>query len=291
MLNPNSARQLQTAPKTSIYMEEWTSSSANPELSPVLFVHGGPGLYGYMGDLTEAVGRRRPAWTYFQRSMGQDPVSVETHISDLQAVMASLRARPIVVGHSWGALLAMLTLSRRPELASKVVLVGPMPFDLEGVGLFMRNIDERLTEDERRLRGERMNHLLQLTDREVRNSVFSQMSDAVFKTYHFHPNMDVLSPKLDGVDADAFFATQGDLGAKLASSDILPTFNDFPLPVEMIYGEYDPSPCARLADQLRELIPKFQARGIADCGHYPWWEGEPARGQFMDHLERALDIA
>ncbi len=287
MLNPSGSRRLQTTPNTSIYMEEWTAPEADRSLAPVLTVHGGPGLYGYMGDLTEEIGRTRPATTYFQRSVGADPVSVEAHVSDLIAVLKTFEKKPIVVGHSWGALLSMLTLARRPELAQKVVLVGPMPFDLEGVGLFMRNIDERLTDDERRLRSERLTALFQLSDPEEKNKAFGLMSDAIFKTYHFSPTLETLSPKLDGVDAERL-ATQGDLGGKLAAPDFMKTFENFKLPVEILYGEYDPSPCARLSEQLRAIIPGVKATGIAECGHYPWWEAPAARGKFFEALNHSF---
>ena len=292
MLNLQAAEYLATEPGTQIYLENWTASEVSAAQPGFLLVHGGPGLYGYLGDFARSLGRNAPTWTYFQRggawSKSTGPMTVAAHILDLQKVLKrlSVEVRDLtVVGHSWGALLAMLALKEDSSLAKRVRLVGPMPFDFEGVKLFLANIDWRLTAEERRVRSERMSGFATLTTPEARNELFNSLSDDIFKTYHFHPTFDRLSSKMDGTDADSFFASQGDLGRMMLESDLIQSLSGFTLPVEMIYGEYDPSPCLRLAAQLKAVLPYFSAQGLSECGHYPWWENDTVQKKFLALIE------
>src|SRR5687768_13567428 len=86
-----------------------------PGASPLLLLHGGPGAhhdYLYPGML--ALAERHRLVTYDQRGGGQSrtddpaPITWSTQVDDLAAIVAELRVEPLViVGYSWGGLLAM----------------------------------------------------------------------------------------------------------------------------------------------------------------------------------------
>jgi pimeloyl-ACP methyl ester carboxylesterase len=80
--------------------------------------------------------------------LGQDPPSVERQVADLAAVVRSTGGGPcVVVGHSWGGLLAQLLAARHPDLVSGLVLVDPAHLDmLSGLPRPLGWLNRRATE-------------------------------------------------------------------------------------------------------------------------------------------------
>lgn len=87
-----------------------------PGAPPLLVLHGGPGAdHGYLLPQMLALASRHEMVLYDQRGGGQSktddrtPITWQTHVEDLDAVIDELSIDPLViVGYSWGALLAML---------------------------------------------------------------------------------------------------------------------------------------------------------------------------------------
>jgi pimeloyl-ACP methyl ester carboxylesterase len=62
---------------------------------------------------------------------GPGPISIETFADDVAAVaQADGATRPIIVGHSMGAVIALEVATRHPGLAAGVVLVDPAPMEI-----------------------------------------------------------------------------------------------------------------------------------------------------------------
>ncbi len=97
---------------------------------PVVFVHGS---MDYSISFRRVVDHLpgRPVVAYDRRgwgrsrSMGGPNVSMATHVDDLCAVLAELDSPPVVVGHSFGALVALAAAARRPESTAGVVAFEP----------------------------------------------------------------------------------------------------------------------------------------------------------------------
>ncbi|WP_406301638.1 alpha/beta hydrolase [Streptomyces sp. NBC_00885] len=97
---------------------------------PVVFVHGSMDrsisfrrVVDYLPG-RPIVGYDRRGWGR-SRSMGGPNVSMATHVDDLCAVLAELDTPPVVVGHSYGALVALAAAARRPESTAGVVAFEP----------------------------------------------------------------------------------------------------------------------------------------------------------------------
>jgi len=105
--------------------------------TPVLLLHGGPGTPGSgpgsTGDALAAQGF--DVYAYDQVGAGRserlaDPreYTVARHVADLEAVREQIGAEQVVlVGTSWGAVLAAEYLAARPERVARVVLLAPGP--------------------------------------------------------------------------------------------------------------------------------------------------------------------
>jgi pimeloyl-ACP methyl ester carboxylesterase len=82
--------------------------------------------------------------------LGPEPPSVERQVADLAAVIASTGGGScVLVGHSWGGLLAQLLTARHPELVCGLVLIDPAHLDMMSalprpLGWLNRQAAERL---------------------------------------------------------------------------------------------------------------------------------------------------
>jgi proline iminopeptidase len=102
--------------------------------TPLLMIHGGPGLMSNYLDNLAALSDTRPVFTWDQLGCGQsdrpnDPQlwTLERFVEELELVRAALIPGPVhVLGHSWGTTLAMEWLTtRRPTEIASVIFASP----------------------------------------------------------------------------------------------------------------------------------------------------------------------
>ena len=106
----------------------WTTVGGHGQ--PVVLCHGGPGLWDYLEDLADLLAGERTAVRYDQRGCGRSggldgPFTLERAVADLDQLRSTLGVeRWAVLGHSWGADLALRYAVAHPERATAVVYVG-----------------------------------------------------------------------------------------------------------------------------------------------------------------------
>jgi len=102
----------------------------------IVALHGGPDFdSAYLLPELDALAATCRLVVYDQRGRGRsargvraDDVSLESELEDLDALRAHLGLDAMtLLGHSWGALLAMAYAMRRPERVSHLVLMNPAP--------------------------------------------------------------------------------------------------------------------------------------------------------------------
>lgn len=114
-----------------------------PKAPLALVLHGGPG-----GDHRSLLALRRLSSThrvlfYDQRGAGlservqDDRLGMADHLADMDALIAAHGGGPVmVIGHSWGAMLATAYLGHRPDAVSRAVLIEPGFLDAQGLAAF-----------------------------------------------------------------------------------------------------------------------------------------------------------
>ena len=114
----------------------------------VMVLHGGPGAAGYMAPVAREIADEFHAIEPLQRGGGTEPLTVARHIDDLDEVVEAYCSgeRPALVGHSWGAMLALAYAARHPHKTAALVLVGCGTFDTTSRATMQRIIDERMDE-------------------------------------------------------------------------------------------------------------------------------------------------
>jgi len=106
----------------------WVEAGAGQPAVVLDAALGEPGTLAWAGVLPEVAQHTR-AIAYDRAGLGtSDPVSppaLDTELADLAAVAAQAGGGCILVGHSWGALLAQLVTLQQPDLVAGLVLVDP----------------------------------------------------------------------------------------------------------------------------------------------------------------------
>ena len=102
--------------------------------TPLLMIHGGPGLTSSYLDNFKALSDTRPVFTWDQLDCGRshrpnDPSlwTLERFVEEIDVVRAALAPGPVhVLGHSWGTTLAMEWLiTKRPVEIASVIFASP----------------------------------------------------------------------------------------------------------------------------------------------------------------------
>ena len=122
-------------------MKQWLTIEGHPERPLLLYLHGGPGA----AEMAVAKKFQRFLWPHWcvvnwdQRGSGKSSaktVTLEQLVADLCELVGKLKQRVparsfYLMGHSWGSLLALITLQRQPFLCDGFISVGQLVAGVE----------------------------------------------------------------------------------------------------------------------------------------------------------------
>lgn len=234
----------------------------------VLLLHGGPGAPGGMAPVARTLADSFHVLEPLQRGSHDEPLSVACHVADLHQVIASHcnGAHPALVGHSWGAMLALAYAAEHPDRASALALVGCGTFDTKARARLHEICAERMTPD--------IKQRLDRLEEEVPdpNERLKTMGELLKPVYSFDPLPDADTGMT--CDLRAHEETWADM-VRLQEQGVYPAaFSAIREPVVMLHGAYDPHPGTMIRDGLKDLMPQLEYREWPRCGHAPWLEKE-----------------
>jgi pimeloyl-ACP methyl ester carboxylesterase len=202
----------------------------------IITLHGGPAAAGDVAPLARELGKHWRVLEPHQRGSSGQALSVATHVQDLHNLVEE-RARdvhPILVGHSWGASLALAYAASHPARAAGLVLIGCGTFSTLSRQEFERRLDAKLTSSDRadiaRLEQDEpdANRQLAIVGRLMTHVYGYDVEDGVV-------NVDVL-------DAQAHEQTWADM-VRLQRDGVYPAaFATIDVPVLMLHGDVDSAP-------------------------------------------------
>lgn len=254
------------------------------EGTPVLLLHGGPGLsYEYLDALVGELGADYRVAAYQQRGLEpstvEGPFTIVQAVADVLAVLDALEwSRPLIVGHSWGGQLALRFAAAHPERLLGALAVDPLgivgdggrtAFAAELHARTPKEGRERVRElDERAMAGEG-------TAEDALESLLI-MWPAYFADPEAAPPMPPIRMSVEaysGIMAEATTGTD-QVAAKLAASAV---------PYGVIAGAGSPMPWGQAARASVEISPAALLTVVAASGHFPWLE---APGSVRAALQR-----
>ena len=250
------------------------------EGADIVLLHGGPGAAGYLAPLARELADGRGVLEPLQRSSGDEPLTVARHVADLEEVVsARCPSPPIIVGHSWGAMLGLAHAAAHPSSLRRLVLVSCGTFDAPSRAKLTATRDERTDDATRR----RMTEIVrEFSDADERFAAFGAL-------YEQLDSYDLLERDAEPARCDerGYRESWGDM-MRLEREGVHPAlFAAITCPVVMIHGDYDPHPGRLVRDSLAAVIGDLTYHELERCGHYPWRERH-ARKAFLDLLRDAV---
>jgi proline iminopeptidase len=251
---------------------------------PVIILHGGPDFdHTYLLPQLDLLSDSLRLIYYAQRGRGKsassvqpEEVSIASEINDLEAVRGYFRLEScVVLGHSWGGLLAMEYALRHPQRISHLILMNTAPASHDDYLLFRQ---ERLIRQE--------------GDAEALEKISSSASytqgdpDAVAEYYRIHYKAALKRPELlESLIASlrASFTREGILKGRAIEDrlmdetwlsgdyNLLPRLARLDLPALIIHGDYDFVP-VECAARIAQAIPGARFVVLKDTGHFSYLE-------------------
>lgn len=238
---------------------------------PLIFViHGGPGAPGSAAALARGLAPSFRVREPFQRGSPEcagmargEPLTVARHVADLDALVGEAPGeRPALVGHSWGAMLALAYAAAHPDRVAALTLVGCGTFDETARARFRAVRDQRMNQAAVR----RFHSLAALPDSDRRLEAMGELLQPVYSY-----DADAEEEGEPGDDR-AHRETWDDM-LRLEAAGVYPaTFAAIDVPVIMLHGAYDPHPGGLIRASLAPHLPQLEYHEWERCGHYPWLE-------------------
>jgi proline iminopeptidase len=247
----------------------------DPDAPPLLLLHGGPGAsHEYLLPQMLALAAEHRVVTYDQRGGGRSrsdddrvPIGWRDQVGDVERVAEELGVAPLViVGYSWGGLLAMLyaiETADRVESPVRLALIDPAP-----VARAYREEFER--EFARRQAGPQV---AALRDELQRSGLRERDPDAYrHRTFELGVAGYFADPRR-ARDLTPFRVTgrvQQSIWQSLGDYDIVPALGRLRIPSYVTHGRQDPIPLASSEAAARAL--RTSCVVLEDCGHVPYVE-------------------
>jgi proline iminopeptidase len=247
-----------------------------PGAPRVLVLHGGPGAsHDYLLPQMLRLAAGRELVFYDQRGGGRSRVDSDvdvawrSHVDDLSRIAVELRSEPlVVVGYSWGALLAMLqgiesSGGRSAIRAETMLLIDPAPVARSYRAQFEAEFERRQASPEmERLREELAASGLRERDPEAHRQRAFELSVA--------PYFADANAARDLTPFRVISRVQKAVWESLGDYDLVPRLASVRTRALVVHGRQDPIPLASSEACARAL--RAQLVVMEQCGHVPYVE-------------------
>lgn len=265
---------------------------------PVIVLHGGPDFDAryLLPELDQLADAYRLIY-FDQRGRGRsgeqvrpEDVSLASDLADIERVQQHLGLdTAVVLGHSWGGLLAMEYALRAPERVSHLILLN---------SAFARGADRVLFQEERRRQSP--DALAQLHELAATPAFQAGDPEAVAAYYRVHFSTTLRQPELLGAIVDRVSAgtsRESILRARAIEArlyadtwlrdgyDLLPALGHLRIPTLVIHGDRDFIPLG-CVERIAMAIPGAQLVVLPDCGHFAYLECPDAVRAAIDAFVR-----
>jgi pimeloyl-ACP methyl ester carboxylesterase len=243
-----------------------------------IVLHGGPAATGEAAPIAIGLSTHFVAIEALQRGSGSEPLTVSTHIADIHELVEGLYdyRKPVLVGESWGAMLAICYASVYPQSVAAIVLIGCGTFDKTSRARMKETIESR-NDASLRLKIDSL-----AEEYSVESERILAQRKLMERIYAFDPIPEDEQLELtEPFDLRAHIETWNDM-LKMQENGVYPqSFSSIKVPVLMLHGDYDPHPGRMIHMSLKAYMPQIQYRELKNCGHSPWKERQARKEFFM----------
>ncbi|OUR93551.1 alpha/beta hydrolase [Halobacteriovorax marinus] len=245
----------------------------------LILVHGGPSLFGYMKSLGDQLSHKYKIVDYAQRGTFETPrtdndqLSFDSHIEDLRQIIETYnKEQPVtLIGHSWGADLALLTVAKHQGLVEKVISLGTASLEEETGDIFANNIQARLSA-EIKIKLEDIDERYKTSKTiDEMNLIMQERLALTGPVYHLDPLTEEMLPESKW-NFNSFSFSIDSIWELIESGEVPTLLKEIKEPVIAIHGDYDPIPLKETFKFLEENIPRIKTIEVPKSGHFPWLE-------------------
>ncbi len=245
---------------------------------PVLLLSGGPGNSAdQLSDIVKHLSPTCQCILFEQRATGKShtspmdstTINLNQAMQDISLLLGQLGIPKVtILGHSWGAMLALSYAIKNPDAVSKLILIGPGPLGMSGFSLLEDNIMSRASKPEK------------LFMKDVEDSIAHQAaskellkaySKTMFRFFFFDP-----------LTVDSMWTivkcTTNDMVLELMQQDLARIQYDLrsgishvEIPILVVCGREDPVGVFPTFE-IQELNKQAKISWIEKSGHFPWAE-------------------
>lgn len=248
--------------------------------TPIIVIHGGPGMdQSYLLPQMLELAKDHEVIFYDQRGSGKSStqpldksqLNINRFVKDLAAVRNYFGFQQVVLlGHSWGTLLAAEYAIKCPQHISKLILLNSVPLTSEGFQQFEKEYARRMTSIQKPLEQMQSSKKLQEADPEATAAFYQLMfSKYCFKpnnaekiTLHFTKISAANTSKVEEVFTKNFLTKPYDLR---------PQLRKLTTPTLIIHGAKDPVPLST-AEEIDQALPYSTIFILKNCGHFSYIE-------------------
>jgi proline iminopeptidase len=254
---------------------------------PLIVLHGGPSFdYGYLLPELDAYANRFQLIYYDQRGRGRsaehvapEDVTLASDVEDIDRVRRHFQlARPAILAHSWGALLALEYARRNPTRVSQLILMNPAPVSVKDVAMLQASLLEKLGVEMARIRTIIASPEFQSGDPEAVAERYRIHFKAGLARAEDHEKLmtrmkaGFLRQGADGiVKARAIDGRLKRDTWDVPAYDLLPALQNVHVPTLVIAGDRDFIP-VEVAEHIARTIPNATFVIIKGCGHFAYLE-------------------
>ena len=252
--------------------------SIQGEGQPVLLLSGGPGISSsQLSGLSEHLSKNYKCILFDQRGTGKShtspmdssTINLNQAIKDIDLLLERQHIKKItIIGHSWGAMLAMSYAAKYPDHIAKLVLIGPGPLEWSGYELLQDNIMSRASKAEKILMNQIQDSMVNHT---ASRESLRTLNRTFFRLLFFDAlKVDSLGPL---VGAGSNNAMQQLMLQDLhrINYNLKPAISTMQMPVLVICGREDPVGLFSTF-AIKDLNKKAKIAWVEKSGHFPWVE-------------------
>jgi proline iminopeptidase len=250
----------------------------------VVVLHGGPGAsHLFLLPQFDSLAVDRTLLYYDQRGSGKSVISPsadlgwQSHVADLAQLVDRFLSRPAtLIGHSWGALLALLYTLEYPGDTARLALIAPAPVTADYRESYRRRFAERLEAPE-----------VVQQRAELERSGLRKSDAAAYRRRAFELSvMPYFQDPTNALHVEPFLVAarvRDAVWRSLGDYDLTARLRQLCVPTLVVHGRHDPIPIESSEHTAETLHARLEV--FDDSGHLPFLE-EPAR--FISTLDSFL---
>lgn len=241
----------------------------------LVFCHGGPGLWDMFVDLAAPLAQVARVVRWDQRGCGRSerrgPYTVARYLADLDAVRDQLAAAQMaLLGHSWGATLALRYALQHPDRVSHLSYVSGTGIDPKSTWrpAFHQAFRQRLGADLPRWEQLRARPRTPAEDKEF--AILQWSADFAHGDTAVAHAEDLASPWFE-INYECNGALTAEDNRYLTETDVAAQCRALDVPTLIIDGARDVRP-RWAVDSLHRALPNARRTTLTGAGHLPWVE-------------------